>query len=341
MRIIPSRRRLKVWLIALAMVVALPLLGYGLWSPGEQVKDGRHDRGTNGIWMSHRWLGDDAWFTDNNRQALRDQYRDPQYIASTLQGLADRGITDLFPHLAPTNTRGELPGVDHAQLTRFLDQAEQNKQRVIPWIGGVFERHCHPASPTWRATFIASINELFDKHPRLAGVQLNIEPWPSGDEDCLRLLEELKQALPDHALLSVAAYPPPTRWQPSPEVHWDQAYFKAVAKRSDHLAVMMYDTSIPIGKPYTALMDRWTQDILSWSQGTPVLLGLPCYEDADVDYHNPKVENLTNALSGIHAGLIKSGAPAHYQGIALYSLWTIDEQEWQTLEQGFFKPPPK
>ena len=100
---------------------------------------------------------------------------------------------------------------------------------------------------------------------------------------------------------------------------------------------MMYDTSIPLSKPYTALMARWTQDVLAWSQGTPVLLGLPCYEDADVDYHSPNVENLTNALSGIHAGLIKSGVPEHYQGIALYSLWEMGPKEWDELEASYLR----
>lgn len=340
MRIIPSRRRLKVWLIALAILVALPLLGYTLWSPGKQITDGRYDRSTNGIWMSHRWLGDDAWFTDNDREHLRDQYRDPAYVEDELNALARLGIVDLFPHLAPTQPTGHLPGRDDAQLTRFLDIAEKNNQRVIPWVGGVFELHCHPGSAKWRASFIASIVNLLSDHPRLAGVQLNIEPWPSGDEDCLLLLEELKQALPEGAILSVAAYPPPTRWQPSPEVHWDEAYFREVARRCDHLSVMMYDTSIPLEKPYIALMTKWAKQVIDWSEGTPVLLGMPCYEDTDVAYHNPDVENLANALLGIHAGLDQAGPPDHYRGVALYSLWTMDQDEWDTLDRYFLSAGP-
>lgn len=233
MRILPNRRRVKRWLIALAAITALPLIGYALWSPGKTITDGRHDPGSNGIWMSHRWLGDDAWFTDNNREAMRNQYRDPAYIDTTLGMLADKGITDLFPHLAPTRPNGKLPGHDDAQLERFLSAAEQHGQRVIPWLGGVFELHCHPANAKWRARFIESIVALLGDHPRLAGVQLNIEPWPSGDPDCLLLLEELRAALPEDRVLSVAAYPPPTRWQPTPEVHWDESYFRAVAERCD------------------------------------------------------------------------------------------------------------
>ena len=148
MRILPDRRRLNRCLIVLAVLVALPLAGYLLWSPGKTITDGRHNRNTNGIWMSHRWLGDDAWFTYNNRESLREQYRDPAYINSTLGMLADKGITDLFPHLAPTSPNGELPGRDDVQLERFLDTAQANNQRVIELalqaIGGGLDQDRQP-----------------------------------------------------------------------------------------------------------------------------------------------------------------------------------------------------
>ena len=32
-------------------------LGCVLWKPGLDVRDGRHDRQRNGIWLSHGWLG--------------------------------------------------------------------------------------------------------------------------------------------------------------------------------------------------------------------------------------------------------------------------------------------
>lgn len=288
--------------------------------------------------MSHRWLGDDQWFIQNNREHLKAQYRDQAYIKTNLDMLHDRGVLDLFPHLAPTTTRGQLPKVSHEQLDRFLEVAEANKQRVLPWVGGVFELQCFPADARWRTTFIQSVLDLFDRHPRLAGVHINIEPWPNGNLDCLLLLDEMNQLLPAGKILSVAAYPPPTRWQQVPEVHWEQDYFREVARRCDHLAVMMYDTSIPLGKPYTALMSAWTRDVLDWSEGTPVLLGLPCYSDENVDYHDPAVENLPNALGGVHDGLIRRGLPDHYRGIALYSLWEIDNEEWKIFDQGYRKP---
>ena len=48
--------------ILLLVVLALVIVAYGIWSPGQIVEDGRNDLGQNGIWLQHGWLGDDAWF---------------------------------------------------------------------------------------------------------------------------------------------------------------------------------------------------------------------------------------------------------------------------------------
>ena len=61
----------------------------------------------------------------------------------------------------------------------------------------------------------------------------------------------------------------------------------------------------------------------------------PDLEDADVGYHDPKVENLTNALLGIHRGLSRQPLPTNYQGIAIYCEWETSEAEWQYIRKHF------
>jgi hypothetical protein len=178
---------------------------------------------------------------------------------------------------------------------------------------------------------------LLADHPRLAGVQINIEPMPSGDPGFLALLQELRAALPEGRILSVAAYPPPTRWHRFPDVHWEEDYFRKVASRCDQVAVMMYDTAIRIPKLYESVMAKWTREVLAWSGETEVLLGAPGYEDADSGYHDPAAENLKHALRGIHAGLAKSGPPDNYAGVAIYSEWEMDARKWMQFEKWFRK----
>jgi hypothetical protein len=160
---------------------------------------------------------------------------------------------------------------------------------------------------------------------------------PSGNAEFLTLLRELRTAMPGKTL-SVAAYPPPTRWHPFPDVHWDESYFRKVAAECDLMAVMMYDTSIRVPKLYEAVMAEWTVQVLDWCGDTDVLLGIPTYADEGVGYHDPRAENITHALHGIHAGLERSGPPSDYLGVAIYCGWETDADEWETFEKEFRKP---
>jgi hypothetical protein len=322
----------------LLVIIALPALAYWIWTPGADLRDGRHDRGRNGLWLGHGWLGADDWFIRNGKQNEFEKFRTTRALDDLSDLCTRNGITDLFPHLCPCGPDGSLSPVDAAQVERFLN-ALSPKRRVIPWIGGPGEDPARYQDENWRKVFCASVRALLDAHPRLAGVQINVEPLPSGNPDFLRLLDELKAALPPGKILSIAAYPPPPRWQPSPEVHWDEPYFREVARRVDQLAVMMYDTSIRLPKFYEKLMADWTVEVLDWAEGKPVLLGLATYDDAGVGYHHPSVENLEHGLAGIHAGLRRSGPPAHYQGAAIYSHWETDQDEWRLWRQRFLKSP--
>lgn len=330
------RFRLRRVVLGLLVIAGGCLIGWWAWSPGKDVRDGRHDRGENGLWLAHGWMGADAWFSRWNKESQKPSYHSPEALAALTERLRAHGITDIFPHLCPTEYDGSLPPVDDARTERFLDAV--GPVRVWPWVGGTFPESVRLSDPEWCRKFIADVHSLLTRHPRLAGVQLNVEPMPDGTPEYLTFLEHLRAALPPGRLLSVAAYPPPTRWQRSIEVHWSDPYFRAVAQRCDHLAVMMYDTGIRLPKAYTHLMKSWTTEVLAWSGTTPVLLGVPAYEDADTPWHDPAVENLEHSLSGIHAALDGSPLPAHYRGVAVYCDWEMNAEKWQTLRARFLKP---
>jgi hypothetical protein len=100
---------------------------------------------------------------------------------------------------------------------------------------------------------------------------------------------------------------------------------------------MMYDAAQQIPKTYQKLMAEWTTEVLEWSKGKEVLLGVPTYNDSGVGYHHPEVENITNAVLGIHRGLSRRPAPNNFQGIAIYCEWETSESEWSYLRQHFLR----
>ncbi len=326
------KKQLVFPLLRISALFAILCLVYLLWNPGDVVSDGRFDRGMNGVWLQHGWLGDDDWFDHYQRD--RTLFRDGKTIDTAINKLKAQGIHYVFPHLCPATDDGGIALVDDAQVERYLDRSDGIE--VIPWIGGILDAHCFPRKPEWRAKFCKSVADLFDRHPRLAGVQVNIEPLASFEPGYLELLDELRVALPEGKTLSVAAYPPPTRWHPYPEVHWEEDFFRQVAERVDLIVPMMYDTGITYPKLYEKLMATWTKEVIDWSGDTAVLLGVPAYDDSGVDYHDPESENLLHAIRGINAGLNSyDELPANYRGIAIYAEWTMTPVDWQTLEREF------
>jgi hypothetical protein len=298
------------------------------------VSDGSHDVKTNGIWLQHGWLGDDKWFQRHKKKP--HQFRNLQNILQLKNLLVKHNITDLYPHLTPCRKSGEIPAVNSKQTWQFLRIMDE--LRVIPWVGGVLNVHAFPELPKWRNRFIKSTTELLKTYPAFSGIHINIEPMPSGNSAYIELLRELKKALPSGKILSIAAYPPPTIYQLTRNVHWEKKYYEIVSQEVDQIVTMMYDTSLQHQKLYQHLMRSWTQEILAWSGVTEVLLGVPVYDDAGVKYHYPHVENLKNSLAGIHAGLARySHLPDNYKGIAIYSEWEMEPEEWKYLRMNYCK----
>jgi hypothetical protein len=97
------------------------------------------------------------------------------------------------------------------------------------------------------------------------------------------------------------------------------------------MAVMMYDTAIPLEKFYIKLMTDWTRQLVTTisSINCELLLGIPAYNDAEVGYHHPQVENIDSALKGISA----SGKKNEIKGISIYCEWEMDENKWQSWKK--------
>ena len=312
---------------------------YALWQPGLSVRDGHDDRKRNALWLGHGWLGADSWFDANHKS--RSAFRTPAAVQNLAQLCRQNHITDLYAHLCPANPDGSIAAANDSQIEGLLDNTPD--LRVLPWIGGRLDAARPVTQGPQRMAFLHSVRVLFQRHPRLAGIHLNIEPWNSGDSEALKLLDGLRQALPPGKIISVSAYPPADWFYPFRR-GWSPDYFKQVAVRTDQMALMSYDTSVHSPKLYEWFQARWTREALQFTQDLPhppqILAGVPTYGAAGprwgAFYHNPRVETLNHALRGVHAGLATFPSwPANYQGVAVYCEWETDAGEWRTWRDAF------
>ena len=336
-------RRPRFWFGLLLASVFVGVL-HRVWQPGLTVRDGRDNRSRNALWIGHGWLGADSWFQSDAEKA---RFRDASNIDELARKCRANGIRDLYPHLTPTQTDGAVAAPDDAQLEQFLDHTKE--LRVLPWIGGRMNQHIRPDDAATSGRFVASVGDLMRRHPRLAGVHLNVEPWKSGDLGMLKLLEQLRAVLPPGKMLSISGYPPQS--EPNPfRLAWSRDYYRAVAARVDQIAVMLYDSSLHDAKIYQYFIARWTRTILAWTRDSQaeILLGAPTYGAAGPTlgplYHDPRIENLPNTLAGLHRALRDARAdngalPRNYAGAAIYCEWETDAAEWQIWRQDFFNSP--
>ena len=101
-------QRLCFRLIISALVCLVAFIAIMMWSPVTEITDGRHDLGRNGIWLQHGWLGNDSWFERNGKQDLMSKFRDDEATRELAAHLRTHGMTDVFPHLCPTQVSGEI-----------------------------------------------------------------------------------------------------------------------------------------------------------------------------------------------------------------------------------------
>ena len=310
---------------ALALVVAaIWILRPGAATPPTGNAD------DNGLWMRRRWL---------------HEARTPDEVAALVQTLKARGVTQLYPFLGPLGAEGRPGWRDGSTIRPYTPElasaffaairAADPALMVLPWSGGVNGRDVQLDDPAFRARFAAAMAEVVALGAH--GVQINVEPMRSGSAGYLALLREIKAAIGDKAILSIAAYPPTTPLHPFPDVHWDLDYTTQVCAIADDLAFMAYDTAqteIPV---YTGLVRDWTLQLAQTlpppdQGGCTWRIGLPAYED-DEPYHHPEVETIGAAIDGVNAALSTIPAPAGFRGVAIYASWTTDDAEWATYDQ--------
>lgn len=127
------------------------------------------------------------------------------------------------------------------------------------------------------------------------GVHLDLEPLRPDDGDYPKLLERLRPAVHGRGgVLPVAAH----QIDPLPGLRtvggtavgegtwWSQRFFGRVARRVDRIALMSYDTWLPLESPSGGYVARQTELALQAApDGVDPLMGLPFLPTDDLGHH--------------------------------------------------------
>ncbi|MEV5969278.1 hypothetical protein [Streptomyces sp. NPDC051921] len=322
--------------LGLVLVLVVPALAAGtalrLNYTGEP-REGTKTRGKDAIWLGHAWV--------DGRKKDAD-------LAAFAERIRGTGIRDLYVHAGPLEHDGTLPAARHPRARWLVDGVHRTMPgiRVHAWLGDVLASEgpdgLRLEDAGSRAAVVASARQVLDAG--FEGVHFDLEPLHSDDRRYLSLLDDLGALTrPRKAPLSVAAH----QIDPLPAAHtvlgalsgsekwWSQEFFGQVARRVDQIAVMSYDTWMPLEGTYGGYVAQQTSLALEVTpEGTDLLMGLPFFHEDDLGHHE-SAETVAAAVRGARLGLGRTAPDRERFGLALYVDFAAEEGDWQAYRDGW------
>lgn len=331
MRHVWRRRWLRWVLIGVVAVLVLPMaaaaVALRVADAGDLDPQAR-TRGRDAVWLGHAWL-------DGRRGAV-----DVAALAARTRGT---GVRDLFVHAGPLEDDGRLDARRFPRARWALGELRKAIPgvRIQAWLGQVVGKgHLDLGSAATRARIVASVGPVMDAG--FDGVHYDLEPIHDGDRGLLAVLDGARAAVhARHGVVSVAAHDlePLPGWNiPSNLVSghddgWSTDYLRRVADRVDQVAIMSYDTALPLSSLYGGYVRRQTDKALRVvPPGTDLLMGLPAFHTDDLG-HWASAETVGAAVRGVRLGL--GGDPRQNFGVALYADYAASPGDWGAYRRGW------
>lgn len=324
--------------LALVLVVLLPPLAAGVALRVNYAGDpaaGTSTRNRDALWMGHAWV--------DGRKKDAD-------VVALARRLRATGIRDLYVHAGPLEHDGTLPASAYPRAEWLIRAVHRELPgvRVQAWLGDELATEgpvgLRLERAETRAAVVRSAGQVLDAG--FAGAHFDLEPLHSGDAHYLSLLDDLRRVTRAHdALLSVAAH----QIDPLPSLHsvaggvtghpkwWSQSFFGQVARRVDQIAVMSYDTALPLESLYGGYVAQQTSLALEVTpKSTDLLMGLSFYYEDNMDHHG-SAETVAAAVRGARLGLSRTDRTRENFGVAAYVDFAAREKDWTAYEEGWVR----
>ncbi|MFE7598137.1 hypothetical protein [Streptomyces sp. NPDC057494] len=331
-------RRGRWFVLGLVLLLVVPPLFGALAlrvSYTGDLRDDARTRGKDAFWIGHAWVDG------------RKKDADLTALAARLKG---SGIRDLYVHAGPLEHDGTLPAARYARAAWLIDGVHRLMPgiRVQAWLGDVLASEgpvgLRLEDAGSRRAVVGSARQIIDAG--FDGVHFDLEPLHSDDRDYLSLLDDLgKLTRARKVPLSVAAH----QIDPLPGAHtvlgavssngsekwWSQEFFGEVARRVDQIAVMSYDTWMPLESLYGGYVAQQTALALEVTpESTDLLMGLPFFHEDDLGHHE-NAETVAAAVKGARLGLGRTDPGRERFGLALYVDFAAEEGDWAAYRAGW------
>lgn len=288
--------------------------------------------GDDGLWLGRGWAGGQ---------------RTPADLTALIARLRQAGMRDLFIHVGPLSADGSLNPALRPRARWLLVGLHRRlpQVRVQAWLGDTIgPGGLNPASPATSRRVLTAASQVLAEGG-FNGIHLDLEPVPSGDPGYLVLLAALHALTrARHAILSVACdqiQPLPYldvigQWATGHPHWWSARYLHAVASRADEIALMTYDTGIPLPAAYSGYVRLETRLAL---QAAPppvtVLIGLPAYHNSEPGHTS--AQTVANAVRSVRLAL-GTRPPKQSVGVALYADFSATPADWAIYLSDWVRP---
>ncbi|WP_329621358.1 hypothetical protein OG357_13420 [Streptomyces sp. NBC_01255] len=329
-------RRGRWFALGLVLLLVVPLLTGAVALRLNYTGDVRGDartRGKDAIWLGHAWV--------DGRKKDAD-------LAAFAERIKGTGIRDLYVHAGPLRHDGTLPAAKYPRAKWLIDAVHRTMPgiRVQAWLGDVLATEGPDGlrldKAESRAAVVTSARQILDAG--FDGVHFDLEPLLSDDGNYLSLLDDLGELTRARKVpLSVAAH----QIDPVPAAHtvngaltgrekwWSQEFFGQVARRVDQIAVMSYDTWMPLEGLYGGYVAQQTTLALEVTpESTDLLMGLPFFHEDDLGHHE-NAETVAAAIRGTRLGLGRTDHDRERFGVALYVDFAAEEGDWAAYREGW------
>ena len=287
-----------------------------------------------GFFLAHQASGPSAgWATASGHDGL---WLGPGSVADVAgrSRLAARirasGVADVYVPAGPVSASGELtPAPGTASFVSWFRHTFPHVQ-VCAWLTGTVGRgHLDLDDGATQQALVASARSRL--RAGFTGISYDLAPVASGDAGLLAVLDQTRALHP--ALLSVdtpkleplTGMGLPAALVMRHPVFWTSAYLGQVASRVSQVAVLGFDTGMPLSSWYSGYVKRETSVAL---HAVPASVGLLIAAPAN----GGSDESVAATIHGARVALTATGRRQALFGVGLYTAGTATASDWAAYQ---------